>query len=56
MNNRSLYRLNVRISRTFRLWIGIKSLLDLIEVARQADSTSRVSRFLCQLEEVANMV
>ena len=39
----------------FRLWIGIKTLLDLIEVARQADENSRVVRFLGQLEEVAGM-
>jgi len=39
-----------------RVWIGIKSLLDLIEVARQADDSSRVARFLTQLEEVAGMV
>jgi hypothetical protein len=39
-----------------RVWIGIKTLLDLIEVARQADDSSRVARFLGQLEEVAGMV
>jgi hypothetical protein len=39
-----------------RVWIGIKALLDLIEVARQADDGSRVVRFLAQLEEVAGMV
>lgn len=36
-----------------RVWIGIKALLDLIEVARQAEDNARVSRFLAQLEEVA---
>ncbi|CAF1205720.1 unnamed protein product [Adineta steineri] len=39
-----------------KLFIGIKSLLDLIEVARQADDSSRVARFLGQLEEVAGMI
>ncbi|CAF4604237.1 unnamed protein product, partial [Rotaria sp. Silwood2] len=39
-----------------KVWIGIKSLLDLIEVARQADESSRVLRFLGQLEEVAGMI
>ena len=39
----------------YRVWIGIKSLLDLIEVARQADENTRVLRFLTQLEEVAGM-
>jgi len=39
-----------------RVWIGIKSLLDLIEVARQADDSSRAARFLAQLEDVAGMV
>jgi vesicle-fusing ATPase len=39
-----------------KVWIGIKALLDLIEVARQADDGSRVVRFLAQLEEVAGMV
>ncbi|CAF0927818.1 unnamed protein product [Rotaria sordida] len=38
-----------------KVWIGIKALLDLIEVARQADESSRVPRFLGQLEEVAGM-
>jgi len=40
----------------FRVCIGIKSILDLIEVARQADDDSRVARFLGQLEEVAGMI
>jgi hypothetical protein len=39
-----------------RVCIGIKSLLNLIEVARQADDSSRAARFLGQLEEVAGMV
>jgi hypothetical protein len=39
-----------------RVCIGIKSILDLIEVARQADDDSRVARFLGQLEEVAGMI
>jgi hypothetical protein len=39
-----------------RVCIGIKSLLDLIEVARQADDNSRVARFLGQLEDVAGMI
>ena len=39
-----------------RVWIGVKSLLDLIEVARQADDGARVARFLSQLEEIAGMV
>ena len=39
-----------------RVFIGIKSLLDLIEVARQSDDTSRIARFLSQLEEVAGMI
>ena len=39
-----------------RVCIGIKSLLDLIEVARQADDDSRAARFLGQLEEMAGMV
>ncbi len=39
-----------------RVWIGIKALLDLIEVARQADDGFRVARFLGQLEEYAGMV
>ena len=39
-----------------RVCIGIKALLDLIEVVRQADDGSRVSLFLEQLEEVAGMV
>ncbi|CAM4854521.1 unnamed protein product [Rotaria socialis] len=38
-----------------KVWIGIKSLLDQIEVARQADENSRVLRFLTQLEEIAGM-
>jgi len=42
--------------RDKKVWIGIKALLDLIEVARQADDSSRVARFLQQLEEVAGMV
>lgn len=40
----------------FRLCIGIKSLLDLIEVARQADDESRIARFLGQLEDIAGMI
>ncbi|CAF4654307.1 unnamed protein product, partial [Rotaria magnacalcarata] len=36
--------------------IGIKALLDLIEVARQAEDKSRVGRFISQLEEVAGMI
>lgn len=38
-----------------KLWIGIKSLLDIIEAARQADEQSRAMRFLTQLEEMAGM-
>lgn len=40
----------------FRIWIGIKSLLDIIEVARQADDQARVMRFLSQLEEMGGML
>ncbi|UJR28787.1 hypothetical protein I4U23_010013 [Adineta vaga] len=39
-----------------KVWIGIKSLLDLIEVARQADDNSRVARFLGQLEEYSGVM
>ncbi|CAF2409567.1 unnamed protein product [Rotaria sp. Silwood2] len=39
-----------------KVCIGVKALLDLIEVARQADDQSRVARFLGQLEEVAGMI
>lgn len=38
-----------------KVWIGIKALLDIIEVARQADDDARVSRFLAQLEEAAGI-
>lgn len=37
--------------KIFRVWIGIKSLLDLIEVARQSEVNSRAAHFLAQLEE-----
>jgi len=39
-----------------KIWIGIKSLLDIIEVARQADDQARVMRFLSQLEEMGGML
>ncbi|CAF1390485.1 unnamed protein product [Rotaria magnacalcarata] len=39
-----------------KVCIGIKALLDLIEVARQAEDKSRVGRFISQLEEVAGMI
>ncbi|CAF1344258.1 unnamed protein product [Adineta steineri] len=39
-----------------KVWIGIKALLDRIEVARQAEDSSRVQRFLTQLEEDAGMI
>lgn len=41
---------------SYRVWIGVKALLDLIEVARQAEDSSRVARFLGQLEDVAGML
>lgn len=44
-----------KFSMFSRVWIGIKSLLDLIEVARQADDGSRAARFLTQLEENGGM-
>lgn len=34
-----------------RLWIGIKKLLVLIEMARQIDESHRIPKFLCVLEE-----
>lgn len=38
-----------------RLWIGIKKLLVLIEMARQNDESHRIPKFLCLLEEEAGL-
>ncbi|CAG2254590.1 NSF [Mytilus edulis] len=38
-----------------RLWIGIKKLLILIEMARQNEETQRIPKFLCLLEEEAGL-
>jgi hypothetical protein len=45
----------LRFAFFYRVWIGIKALLDLIEVARQAEDNSRVPRFLGQLEEASGI-
>jgi len=39
-----------------RVWIGIKSLIDLIVEAGRVHDGSRAARFLGQLEEVGGMV
>ena len=36
---------------TFSVWIGVKKLLTLVEMAKQSDESQRVNKFLILLEE-----